>query len=95
MTIKAVNVGHVQVVMTASYVLHSKALRRTSRSRATGNKTGELRNAANAIGGSRIAADMSNNTAAIKGCSCATVLVYRYRSKNDVIVKPRSQARMI
>jgi len=82
-------------VITASYVLHNKTLRRTSRSRATGNKTGELTNAANATGGSRNAADMSNNTAAINGCSYAAVLVYKYRSKNDVIVKRRSQARMI
>ncbi len=84
-----------QWLITASCVLHNKAIRRTSRSRAIGNKTGELRNAANATGGSRNATDMSNNTAAIKGCSYAAVLVYKYRSKNDVIVKRRSQARMI
>ena len=59
---------------------------RTSKSRATGSRTGEPRNAASATGGNSKTADMSNKMAAITGCSAAVALANTYRSNNNVIV---------
>ena len=58
---------------------------RTSKSRATGTRTGEPRNAANASGGSKKVVDTKTAMSARKGCSIADAFAYIQRSKNDVI----------
>lgn len=58
----------------------------TSRKKATGNRTGELRNVANASGGRNISSEKAKATAANIGCSAATALAVCHSSEAMVKV---------
>lgn len=58
----------------------------TSRKKATGNRTGELRNVANASSGRNISDEKAKTTAANIGCSTATTLAVCHSSEAMVKV---------